>query len=89
MHAGTVLQVSDDVMASLVHGLTQLRELDVSDNALISDAALGHIGACLPALRHLDVSGCSAVSEGGIRSLKACLPGVDVVCFQSSEEDWL
>jgi hypothetical protein len=76
-------------VASLVQGLTQLRELDVSDNVLVSDGALSHIGTCLSLLRHLDVSGCSSVTEGGIRGLKARLPGVDVVCFQSSEEEWL
>lgn len=80
--------VSDDVISGLVRGLTQLRELDVSDNASVGDGALDCIGTCLPLLRHLDVSG-SGVSEGGIKALKQALPAVDVVCFQSSEEEWL
>ena len=76
-------------MASLVHGLTQLLEFDVSDNVLVSHGAPNHIRGCLSLLRHLDVSECSSVTEGGIRGLTACLLGVDGVCFQSSEEEWL
>jgi hypothetical protein len=83
------MDVSDDVIRELVQGLTQLRELDMSDNASIGDGALAYIGVCLPLLRHLDVSGCVSVSEGGIKALKQVLPAVDVVCFQSSEEEWL
>lgn len=83
------MDVSDDVMHELVRGLTHLRELDISDNASVGDGALRHIGACLPLLRNIDVSGCASVSEGGIKALKEALPGVDVVCFQSSEEEWL
>ena len=82
------MDVLDDVIQGLVCGLTQLRELDVSDNACVGDGALGAISECLPLLRHLDVSG-SGVSEGGIKALKQALPAVDVVCFQTSEEEWL
>jgi hypothetical protein len=83
------MDVSDDVIHYLVRGLTQLHELDISDNASVGDGVLRHIGAWLPLLRNIDVSGCSSVSEGGIKALKEALPGVDVVCFQSSEEEWL
>jgi hypothetical protein len=83
------MDVSDDIIHDLVRGLTQLRELDISDNASVGDGALRHISVCLPLLRNIDVSGCSSVSEGGIKALKEALPGVDVVCFQSSEEEWL
>lgn len=56
-------------MASLVHGLTQLLEFDVSDNVLVSHGAPNHIRGCLSLLRQLDVSECSSVTEGGIRGL--------------------
>lgn len=83
------MALSDGVVLDLVRGLTGLQELDVSDNASLGDAALAHVGGCLPLLRNLDVSGCAGVSDGGIKALKESLPGLDVVCFQSSEEEWL
>lgn len=83
------MDLSDDVVLGLVRGLGGLRELDVSDNASLGDGALGHIGGCLPLLRNLDVSCCAGVSDAGIKGLKEKLPWLDVVCFQSSEEEWL
>lgn len=80
------LRVSHLRVADIAVALGGLRELDISDNAMIGDDTLSLLGAALPHLRSLDVSG-TAVSPHGIKALRELLPALDVVCFQSSEED--
>jgi hypothetical protein len=83
------LGVTRGVVEGVLCSLTQLRELDLSDNPGVGDDTLMSIGRALPRLRNLDVSG-TDVSPQGVRALKEDLPGVDVVSFQSSgEEEWL
>jgi hypothetical protein len=82
------LGVCDGTVERLAAHLTQLRALDISDNARVSDAALGALRASLPLLLNLDVSG-TGVTPEGIRALCDALPSVAVVCFDSSDDDML
>lgn len=84
------MDLYDDAFCRILCDFSALLELDVSDNAAVGDGTLGCISMATPKLRNLDISGCGSVTDEGIKRLKAAMPALEVVCFQSSdEEEWL
>lgn len=69
--SGSTSQVSDNGILFLVTACTDLHNLRLSENAIITDRGLAHIAAHSPNLRALDVSNCTKITVAGIRVIFA------------------
>ena len=70
--------IDDDIIRSILRKCTNLRQLNISHNA-VSSAAFSELWLCVPTLRSLDVQYCANISAEDVLAVQLMCPHLRIV----------